>query len=37
MAIEIAHIKTGNSAIENDILAQINNITAHINHLESQL
>jgi dihydroxyacetone kinase len=36
-AMEISHIKAANTSLENNILVQINNITAHINHLESQL
>jgi translation initiation factor 6 (eIF-6) len=35
--LEIAHIRTVNRALENDILTQLNNVTAYVNHLESQL
>jgi CYTH domain-containing protein len=35
--MEISNIKAANTSLENNILAQITNITAHTNHLESQL
>jgi hypothetical protein len=34
---EIDHIRTANGALENDILPQLNNATAHIHNLEAQL
>ena len=36
-AFEISHIKAANTALENNILAQISTITAHIKNLESQI
>jgi hypothetical protein len=35
--MEAAHIRTENGALENDILSQLNNVTAHIRNLEHQL
>jgi hypothetical protein len=35
--MEVAHIRTANGALENDILSQLNNVTAHIRNLEDQL
>ena len=34
-SMEISHIKAANTSLENNILAQINTITAHISNLES--
>jgi hypothetical protein len=35
--MEVAHIRTANGALENDILSQRNNVITHIHNLESQL
>jgi hypothetical protein len=35
--MEIAHHKSANAALENDILTKLNNVTGHIKHLEAQL
>jgi hypothetical protein len=35
--IEVAHLRTANGALENDIRSQLNNVTAHIRNLERQL
>jgi hypothetical protein len=32
--MEVAHIRAANGALENDILSQLNNVTAHIGFLE---
>jgi hypothetical protein len=35
--MEVAHIRATNGALENDILSQLNNVTAYIRNLEQQL
>jgi hypothetical protein len=35
--MEVAHIRAANSALENDILSQLNNVTAYISNFEPQL
>jgi hypothetical protein len=35
--MEVAHIRAANGALENDVLSQLNNVTAHIRNLEQQL
>jgi regulator of replication initiation timing len=35
--MEISHLKSANTTLENDVLTKLNNVTAHINHLETQL
>jgi hypothetical protein len=35
--MEVAHIRAANGALENDILSQLDNVTAHIRNLEEQL
>jgi hypothetical protein len=35
--MEVAHIRTANGALDNDIFSQFNHVTAHIGLLEEQL
>jgi uncharacterized membrane protein YccC len=35
--MEVVHLRAANGALENDILSQLNNVTANIRNLERQL
>jgi regulator of replication initiation timing len=35
--MEVAHLRTANGALENDILSQLINVTTHIRNLEQEL
>jgi hypothetical protein len=35
--MELTHVTAANCALENDLLNQINSLTAHINHLTAEL
>jgi hypothetical protein len=35
--MEMAHLKSANSVLENDVLTQLNNVNEYIKYLQSQI